>query len=292
MAVIMISRGSYSMGGEVAEKVAQKIGYDCLSREVLLEASKDYNIPEVKLIHAYENAPSILDRFSHGKKKYIAYMQAALLKHLMKDNIVYHGLAGHFFVRHIPHALKVRIVTEMESRVKIVMERDKISREQALRFINKLDGQRRKWSLQLHGIDLWDPILYDLVLQIDKITADDAVDTICQIVSLKQFQTTPESKRAMGDLALSTEVKAVLMDVKPNIEVCAENGLIYVQTEAPVTPGADWMHKIEEIAKTIPEVKEIRVISKDVPTSSYPYASTQDRESPRDLMDTYFTELG
>lgn len=35
MAIITISRGSYSKGKEVAEKVAEKLGYECISRDVL-----------------------------------------------------------------------------------------------------------------------------------------------------------------------------------------------------------------------------------------------------------------
>ncbi|MGO9691663.1 MAG: cytidylate kinase family protein, partial [Syntrophobacteraceae bacterium] len=50
MAIITISRGSYSNGKEVAEKVAQKLGYKCYAREVILEASKEFNIPEIKLV--------------------------------------------------------------------------------------------------------------------------------------------------------------------------------------------------------------------------------------------------
>jgi hypothetical protein len=65
MAIITISRGSYSKGKEVAEKTAQKLGYECISRDIILEASKEFNIPEVKLIRAIHDSPSILSRFSH-----------------------------------------------------------------------------------------------------------------------------------------------------------------------------------------------------------------------------------
>jgi hypothetical protein len=38
MSIITISRGSYSRGKEVAEKVAAALGYECISREILLAA--------------------------------------------------------------------------------------------------------------------------------------------------------------------------------------------------------------------------------------------------------------
>ncbi len=97
MPVVTISRGTYSKGKEIAEKLAEKLGYECISRDIIIEASKEFNIPEVKLIRALHDAPSVLDRFTYGKERYIAYIRYALLDYVRKDNVVYHGLAGHFF---------------------------------------------------------------------------------------------------------------------------------------------------------------------------------------------------
>jgi hypothetical protein len=94
MAIITISRGSYFRGKEIAQKVAQKLGYACISRENLLKSSKEFNIPEIKLMYAFEDGPSILNRFTHGRERYIACIQAALLNNLKKDNVVY--MALHF----------------------------------------------------------------------------------------------------------------------------------------------------------------------------------------------------
>ena len=71
MSIITISRGSYSGGEEIAEKVAKKMGYDYISREILLDASEMFNIPEIKLARAINDAPSILDRFNNGKEMYV-----------------------------------------------------------------------------------------------------------------------------------------------------------------------------------------------------------------------------
>jgi hypothetical protein len=65
MAVITISRGSYSRGKEIAEKIAAKLDYDCISRDLLLEVSKEHNIPEIKLVNAIHDAPGILARLNH-----------------------------------------------------------------------------------------------------------------------------------------------------------------------------------------------------------------------------------
>jgi cytidylate kinase len=258
MSIITISRGSYSRGENVATKVAAKLGYKCIGREVLLEASKEFNIPEVKLVRAIHDAPSILERLTFGREKYIAYIQSAILKNLRKDNVVYHGLAGHFFVKDISHVLKVRIIADMDDRVQREMERESISRKEALRILKTDDAERRKWSKHLYGIDTWDPSLYDVVLHIRKLTVDDAVDIIAGVAGRKQFQATPESQQAIEDLALSAEVKALLVGLKLDVEVSAQKGIVYVKTSVAETEDPALIRNLERVAKGVSGVKEVR----------------------------------
>jgi cytidylate kinase len=210
MSIITISRGTYHRGKEVAEKLAQKLGYACISREILLEASEEYNVPEIKLIRAIEDAPSILDRLTRQKEKYVAFIRAALLKHVQKDNVVYHGLFGHFFLQDIPHVLKVRIVGDLEARVADEVKREGISAEKAREIIMRDDQERRKWALYLYGADAWDATLYDLVIHLKAITVDDAVTVISNVAGLPGFQTTPESQQAIDNL-----VEAARMEMTP-----------------------------------------------------------------------------
>jgi hypothetical protein len=179
VSIITISRGSYSKGKEIAEKVAEKLGYESISRDLLLEASEHFNIPEIKLVRALHDAPSVLGRFTYGKEKYLAFIQCTFLEHAHKDNMVYHGLAGHFMLKGVNHVLKVRILADIEDRVRLEMDREKLPKEAALKILRKDDEERRKWTMNLWGKDPWDPSLYDLIIHIHRITVDDAVDVIC-----------------------------------------------------------------------------------------------------------------
>jgi len=259
MSIITISRGSYSRGKEIAEKVAQELGYECIARETLLEASEQFNIPEIKLVRAIHDAPSVLDRFSYGKERYIAYIQAALLRQLRKDNVVYHGLAGHFLLPGISHLLKVRIIADWDDRVALEMDRENISQKEARRILKSDDEQRRKWSIRLYGIDTVDPCLYDLVLHIKNLTADDAAAMIYHTVKLEHFQTTPESQKAIDNLYLASEVKAALMDVKLDIGVSADDGVVVVKTRAHISQEEHLIDEMKRIGQQIPGVKEIHV---------------------------------
>ena len=200
MGIVTISRGSYSRGIEIAEKLANKLGYECISREVLLEASKEFNIPEVRLVQAIEDAPSIFDHIKDGKRRYVAFIREAFLDYIQKDNIVYHGFAGHFFTKEIPNILKVRIIANMGFRVNVVMEREKISEEKARKLLYKIDVERRKWSMYLYGIDTNATELYDVILHIDCLQVDGAVDFIYDLANRPCFQTTDESQKKLKEL--------------------------------------------------------------------------------------------
>ena len=205
MSIITISRGSYSRGKEVAEKLAQALGYQCLSRDILLEASERYNIPEIKLVRAIHDAPSILESFTYSKEIYVAYIRAALLHKARKDNLVYHGLAGHFLLQRIPHVLKVRIIADLEDRVQEEMKRENISAKEARRILRKDDEERRKWSKTLYGIDTWDPSLYDLVVRIKSLSVEGAVALIKCALQGHCFQTTPEGQKLVDELSLCSQ---------------------------------------------------------------------------------------
>ena len=256
MSIITINRGSYSRGKQVAEKLALKLGYECISRDILLEASNEFNIPEIKLIRALHDPASVLERFLHGKERYVSYIYTALLQHVCKDNIVYHGLAGQYFLRDIPHVLKVRVIADMKDRIKEEMRRENISAEEALYILKKDDEERRKWALQLYGTDTWDSKLYDIVLHIGRLTVDNAVDILFDTVHKPNFQTSAESRKLVDDLALSAAAKAALAKIAPKISIAADNGKIFISILDKET-GNKGEVKIKELAMQVEGVEEV-----------------------------------
>lgn len=258
MAIITISRGSYSRGKEVAEKLAQKLGYQCISRDILLEASDEFNIPEIKLIRALHDAPSVLERFHYGKERYLSYLKSALLQHVKADNVVYHGLAGQFFLRDIPHVLTVRIIADMNDRVREEMARENISAEKALYILRKDDEERRKWGIQVYGLDPWDSRIYDMVLKIKTLTVDDAIQLLSEAVQKPAFKTTAESQKRIEDLALAMKVQAELVKILPKVEVEAEGGHVFVNAFGENVPASKALvAKINTIAGGVDGVAEV-----------------------------------
>lgn len=263
MAVITISRGSYSMGKAVAERVAERLGYTVISRDMLLDASERYRIPEIKLIRAIHDAPGILERFRHSKQAYLAYIRAALTERVSGGDAVYHGLAGHLMLKGIAGVLKVRINADLERRVALEMQREGISEREARSIILKDDHQRRGWTKSLHGVDPWDSNLYDLVIRIDQLTVDDAVDFICQAAQSEGFRQTENSLRKLKDLALACRVKAELVEEFPSIGVTCQYGNVIVYTKEKSLGGAKLHKRIEALRNTINHMYHLEIHSTD-----------------------------
>ncbi len=264
MSIITISRGSYSRGKEIAEKVAEIMQYSCISRDILLESSEEFDIPEVKLVRALHDSPSVLERFTHGKERYLAHIRSSLLQHAQKGKLVYHGLAGQYFLSNIPHVFKVRITAKMEDRVCEESRRENISKDEARYILQKDDEERRKWGLQVYGIDTWDSRLYDMVIHIGALSVDDAVEIICNAVQKDAFKITTEIKNNINDIAIAAHVKVGLVDIAPHAVTLCKDGCVTITFPKPVSSLKDkLLERVENIAKNIEGVKDVIIMGAD-----------------------------
>lgn len=232
MAIITLSRGSFSHGKDIAERVAAKLGYECISREILVEASRFFEVSEMRLTKTIQNAPNVLERITRGREKYLNYIQAALLEHVRKDNVVYHGHAGHFFLPRISHAIKVRIIADMSERAAYLRKEKPMSEAEAMAYLANEDKERARWTRYLFDREITDPALYDIVINIGVLNIDDACDIICTMAESDRFTATPESTRAINDLAISSHIRAALQEIC-EAEVTSDGGRVNVRVRAP-----------------------------------------------------------
>ncbi len=258
MAIITISRGTFSGGQILAECIAEKLGYRCISREVLVEAARQYGVPLEKLSKALAEPPGFLHRSTEDRAHYLAYIRADLCKEVKDDRVVYHGLAGHLLLRGLPNVLRVRVIADMEYRIKAAMERQSLSREKAMEFVQKIDDKRVKWTRFLYHADWSDPSLHDIIINLEHIGINDACDIVCQIAGLDKFKVTQESQKVMDDMLLSTEVRAALAGSKGisdgGIEIEADGDVITIGGTVGSLNDAD---KIKELVRKMPGVKEV-----------------------------------
>jgi cytidylate kinase len=274
MAIITISRGCFSHGREIAERVAAALGYECISQEVLLEASESFNIPEKKLAETLHGAPGLIERITHARRHFLDFIRTALMEHAKKDNIVYHGYAGHILLPGISHVLKIRVMADMEDRVTFLQRQKKVSRDVALHLIEQEDNERAEWYHYIYKKDMSNPQFYDMVLHIGRLRIQDACDVICTAAKSDTFKATTVSRTALYDLALCSHVSAVINGICSADEVTCRDGSVHIKVKGQKIKITDFTspemqqqiqtqirndlyREITSAVKKIPDVKEI-----------------------------------
>ena len=259
MSIIAISRGTFAGGEALATAVAERLGYRCLSREVLLEAGWGYGIPVDKLDAALEKRPPLWERLIGKRTPYLTFVKAALSDQALAGPLVYHGYVGHLVFPGVSHVVRVRAIADMEYRIEAAMRHQGLSRKDAIAYIDRVDKERRQWARSAFDVEWDDPTLYDVILNLGHITLETACEMIVRLTERKEFQPTEASMKALRDLALSNRVAATLArDPRTQtaaLEVAADNGIVTITgtTQSPALLGA-----VAAVAGDVDGVREVR----------------------------------
>jgi hypothetical protein len=178
---------------------------------------------------------------------------------VQRGNVVYHGFAGQLFLQQIPGVFNVLVLADREDRVQEVIRREGLSDVEARRALERIDEERSRWSQHLYGVDLKDPTLYDLVVNLRAMSVDDAVKLIAHNVELPAFQTTPESKGILDNHALAAQVEAALIADFPQAKVSAKDGKVFVAIHGPLSQQQALSDKARDLASFVDGVEQITV---------------------------------
>jgi cytidylate kinase len=233
MAIVTISRGSGSGGQELAGQVAKELGYGIVSREEVVREATRFGASETALREALLKPPGLWDRFQHERRRYLAFVQAALCERVQQDDVVYHGNAGHLLLPGVSHVLRVRLIAPVEFRDRVLREREDISDDEAVEQITKLDREREKWTRFLYGVDWLDAELYDLCINLRTLDVADAVRLVEFAARSPRFESTAESRQALADLVLQSRVGAALAadprTASAEVQLRVEDGVVYLR---------------------------------------------------------------
>jgi hypothetical protein len=214
MSVIAISRGSLFATTRLAEGLKDRLGYKIISREEVIDAAGRYGIEETGLgekdimeLHP----PGYWHERSGERMHYLTCFKTALLDFAVEGSIIYHGNLAHILLNEVPFVLRVRINAPLGDRAKLLMEEKGLSREDAIEKIKDMDHRRRLWTQFLYDAEVIDPIFFDMVLNLERISYDDAIEMVVAEVKKEPFQPNGESLKRLKDLHLASIVKTYLL---------------------------------------------------------------------------------
>jgi cytidylate kinase len=260
MAIITLSRGTYSGAKELAEYIAPNLGYKLLSRETIVDKLAEYGWIDEKLNKVRHKHLGILQRMNLEWIHYIACLRAVLSKEAQDEGLVYHGNNGHAALRGFPHILNIKVVADMKDRIRAVMARNEyaIDQKEAIRIIERIDERRKRWAEFLYQTDANDVSSFDMIIDLSRKSITDAYDMIHAAVALPQFQPTPESKKAIESLTRAAQLRArIAMEtdiMDDEIEVEIHDGVLNVRGVVHSLRDAE---ELKRFLSSQPEVEKV-----------------------------------
>ncbi|MGD8276879.1 MAG: cytidylate kinase family protein [Gemmatimonadota bacterium] len=211
MAVVLISRGTMSGSALLVDRLRQRTGVRCVSREDLVELVNRHGELARRIVDRLGDAARDYEEFCDLRRPYLIFMRAALLEYAREDDLVYHGFSGHLLLPPIPHFVTVRLQAPPELRVRMTMQRRGCTESEARSFIDRDDEERVRWARFVYGKDIRDPGLYDLCINLKRTGAEAAGNIVEGVMADPAWQATPESEATVERLWLATRIEAALL---------------------------------------------------------------------------------
>ncbi len=258
MAVLFISRGTVSGVQVLIDRLRELTGVKCLSREDLVKDIGRYGDWATEAVNNLSKATSAYEHFSEIRRPYIVLMRRALLEKIKEDNVVYYGFSGHLLVPRLKHFVRVRIIAPLSMRIPMTMERLQCDEESAREYIRNSDNHQVRWARFMYGIDISNPALYDLNINLGHLTTAVVCHILEHILQKNDLKISEELKAQVEQVLLAANVEAALiLDYRTrDLEIYAklENGCMRL-----TGPYLDDISQaiVMEIAKKVDGVEKI-----------------------------------
>lgn len=182
---ITLARETGAGGSELARKIAQRLQWDVLDQEIVDYLEEHYGTPRCliqRLDEKHENwlsgiITSQIGGLGFSELSYTHRVSKLLLLAASHGNVIIVGRGARFI---LPRngGLSVRIVAPFDFRVEQVMLRRALSEKEAHKFVVETDLQRELYIKDHFHQNSADPHLYDIVINVEEVTLDDATDII------------------------------------------------------------------------------------------------------------------
>jgi cytidylate kinase len=268
MSIVAISETAGSGAIEIGRTLAATLGYAFADREIIEKAAEGYGEGVTTLTHATEEKPTLWERLTDTQRRYVAYVEATILEMAARDNVVLAGRASTIVLRQLPHVLAVRITASERSRVTRLEVQQGVIHEAAVDYVRRSDRERAARVRFIYQVAVDDPLLYDLVLNTDRLPVDRCVAAIRETLADDRFQSTPSAREQALDASLGAQARAALL-ANPNtrsmfVAVECRDAVLTLSGSARTQTDRS---AVEEIVARIPGVREVvnRIIAPWLP---------------------------
>lgn len=196
--IITINRELGSGGRTVGRKLAEKLGVEYFDKAVIKALEERYNLTadQIERLKGQETGwwAEFKRKMTFSESEYelnqtnietedVFRAETQILKALAKDqSCVIAGRTAFYMFRDHPNHLSVLIQASMLNRMERVAREQDMSKEQARLVIDKVDKMRENYVSEFAGTSRYDARNYHLVLNMDELSEDAAVNLILQYI--------------------------------------------------------------------------------------------------------------
>ena len=268
MPVIAMTQEMGSLAKDVSLRLAEVMGLGVMRHEVIDSVAERMNVPKSLIGRLREGKAGLVERLTADRRSVALYTADELFALASQGNVVLRGWGATCLLRPVPHVVCVRITRALDKRIEWLMghleTEDAALAEAELRRSDRAHAARMH---ELFDVTWGDPVLYDLVINTDRVTIDSAVEQIQALAARPEFAETEASRALLADMALEARVRVALRDdaVTRNIDVTIAAGAGRVALRGIVVSAEERL-QAENVARAVAGVtavdNELRLMGK------------------------------
>ncbi|CAL60575.1 conserved hypothetical protein; putative phospholipid-binding domain BON [Herminiimonas arsenicoxydans] len=228
MPVIAMTQEMGSLAKDIAVHLAQTQNLAVMKHEVIDHLAEKMDLSKSVIRRLREGKAGFVDRITTDDESMALYTAEEVFDLARKGNVILRGWGATCLLRPVPHVVTVRVTRSMSKRVEWLMAHLEIDdADFAEAEIRRSDAAHSARMQQQFGVEWGDPILYDLVLNTDRLSIESCASQILNLTSRPEFQESAASQAVLENMALETHVRAALRsnsashDVRVTIEANA-----------------------------------------------------------------------
>lgn len=277
MPVIAMTQEMGSLAKDVALELAATMNLAVMRHEVTDHVAGKMHVSTSLINRLREGKAGLIERATTDTDRVAIYSAEEVFELANKGNVVLRGWGATCLLRTVPHVVTVRITRSFHKRVEWLMHHlETDDREFAENEIRRSDNAHAARMHRQFGVTWGDPVLYDIVLNTDRLSVHSCVEQLRQLTTRPEFQESEASRQLLANLALAARVRAALKADETTQDV---NITIDVQGGRVILSGIVVnSHEQGEVEKVTAQVQGVSGVENRLrlmkPTRSFTYSKT------------------
>lgn len=184
---LAISRETGAAGGEILRLVGQRLGWDVLDKEIVDTLAAVYGTVRQTVESMDEKRGNWIDEsFSSWiqgqgftSSAYVHRIPRLFLHAAHQGKVVIVGRGARYLLPR-DSGLSIRVVAPLEYRIARVQLRKSVSEREASQLVQQSVTRREAFIQEHFHHRAADPHMYDLVVNVERLSTEDVADTICE----------------------------------------------------------------------------------------------------------------